>query len=137
MNVEVIVLFVLLALLSGVVWYSVRHITHQSDVAVCTSNVTLLNTSVEGLRIENGLAEPTTAAGWRAAMLPGSAYVGAPFISSWPSSTSYVLTIAGQAEGRDTGDGHVPANGDVLVTVSATGLRYDATAREVRGCADL
>jgi hypothetical protein len=134
-RLELIAVLVVVSML-GVVTLSAFHgATHDGAVAACNASVKEVGSAIAALQAENPSTEPTTSDGWRASLLPGSAYVGAPFLGSWPDSGYYAISIGTTGMGAGTGDGITPRNGDVLVTIRAHGLAYDATVRPGVGCA--
>jgi hypothetical protein len=138
-RVEGAVLLVLLVALSVIVLAGVSGATHGGNVAACTANVNAVSNGLSVLRTENSGALPTpaTSAGWQRALLDRGPYIGAPFLTSWPASSAYVITIAGAGAPKDTGDAVTPTNGDVLVISVSKRLVYDATAHVGAACAAL
>jgi hypothetical protein len=134
-RVESVVLLVLLVALSMVVFVGVSGATRGSTTAACTANANAVTSALAALRAENSGNLPSTSAGWERALLMPGGFIGAPFLSSWPRTEGYAISIAGAGARADTGDRLVPSSGDVLVVVTPRGLVYDATAHVGAACA--
>lgn len=134
-RVELVALLLLVAALSAIILVGVRNVSRQAQVASCVTNSSNVSQSVDALRAENNVAMPSSGAAWRQALLPGSTFVGAPFLKSWPHSRSYAVSVAGIGASKDTGDGLVPLSGDVLVTLPGVHKTYDATLHATVACA--
>ena len=138
-RVEGIVLFLLVLGLSLLVFVGVSGATRSGAVAACSANATAVSSGIAALKAENsgGLGFPTTAAGWERALITGGQYIGSPFLTSWPRSQDYAISVAGVGTPADSGDALTPRSGDVLVTVLAKGLVYDATSHLGTACASV
>jgi hypothetical protein len=138
-RVESVVLLLLLVALSVIVLAGVSGATHGGDVAACNANVSAVSNGLAVLRAENSgaLPTPSTSTAWQRALLDRGPYVGAPFLTSWPTGSNYVITVAGAGAPKDTGDSVTPANGDVLVISVSKRLVYDATASVGAACGAL
>jgi hypothetical protein len=134
-RVESLVLAVLLGVLSLIVFVGVSGATRSGSSAACSANATAVTSSLAALKAENFGGLPTTSADWERALLDRGMFVGSPFLTAWPKSMDYAITVAGTGAARDTGDGVTPRNGDVLVTVLANGLVYDASTHLSAACA--
>jgi len=127
-------LFLALAF-SGIALLAMQGATRDGEVAACTASAREIGSAVAALQAENTAALPTTRLGWQAALLSPSEYVGGPFLGAWPRSGYYALNVVGLHAGADTGDGVVPASGDVVVTIRTTAMSYDATRHPSTACA--
>jgi hypothetical protein len=132
-RVETTVLLVLLVAFSVIVFVGVSGATRSSQVAGCDANASSLTSGLTALRTENSGPYPATSAGWERALLSSNEFVGGPFLSAWPRSSDYVMTIAGNGSPIDTGDAVRPKSGDILVA-TASGKVYDATVHLATAC---
>lgn len=134
-RVESVTLLILLVALSVIVLVGVSGATRGGTAAACNANATAVTSGLAALKAENFGGFPTTGAGWERALLYRGQFIGAPFLTSWPKSPEYAISVAGAGARIDTGDGVTPRNGDVLVTVLSKRLIYDATAHVGDACA--
>jgi type II secretory pathway pseudopilin PulG len=143
---ELIVVLVLLAVLGSIAFSSIGSATTGSAVAACNANVRTVDSALQAFMIENPGPLPTTSAAWELALLGQTQSgewttieQGAPFLSSWPSSSDYRIIVAGQSAPATTGGLPVtPGNGSVLVTSTASSGRVqvvDATVSPSTACA--
>jgi hypothetical protein len=133
-RVESVVLLVLLVALSILVLVGVSGATRAGSAAACGANTAAVTNGLAALKAENSGGLPTSSAGWERALLDRGPFIGGPFLRSWPKSPVYAISIAGAGAALDTGDAVVPSNGDVLVTVLAKHLVYDATTHVAVAC---
>ncbi len=145
--VELLVVLCVLGVLAAIVTFALASTASAGSIATCGSDSRTINQAAQALVIENPGALPTTPQAWKLALLgrtePGvwtTVESGAPFLQSWPSSSSYTFSIAGAGAAATTGDipSISPANGDVIVAafLAGSGTRtYDSTAVPLAGCA--
>jgi hypothetical protein len=133
-RVESVVLLILLVAFSVIVFVGVSGATRNSEVAACHANAGVLTNGLTALKAVNSGPYPSTSAGWERALLSSTQFVGGPFLSAWPKSTGYVMTVAGVGSPTDTGDAVRPMDGDILVD-TAMGKVYDATVHLSAACA--
>jgi len=134
-RVEGAVLLTLLLVLSAVVFVGVSGAVRKSVAAACDANANAVTSGLAALRAVNVGGMPTTSAGWERALLTKGAFVGAPFVSSWPRSPDYTISVAGAGARADSGDAVVPQNGDVLVTIVSGNKVFDASDHVATACA--
>ena len=132
--IELLIVIVVLGILAAIVVFALGGVTGKSVIAACQSDSKTVDVATQVLTTENPSSVPTTSATWKTNLLPGSALTGAPFLQSWPNSTSYSISVAGSAAAADTGDAVTPSNGDVVVTVTSSGNTYDATQNPGGAC---
>lgn len=133
-RVESVVLLVLLVALSMVVFVGVSGATRSGTTAACSADANAVSSGLAALKAENSGGFPTTSAGWERALMTGGSFIGSPFLSSWPRSSSFAISVAGAGATADNGDAVRPSNGDVLVTTLTKGLVYDATVHVGAAC---
>jgi hypothetical protein len=77
-----------------------------------------------------------TSAQWKSNILETELSGGA-FLPRWPTidSAYYLISVAPSTSLITTGDHVKTVNGDVIVTVSSSGLTYDATVHPDAACA--
>ena len=136
-RLESVVLTVLLVTLSVIVLVGVSGATRSGAVAACDANVAAVSNGLAALKAENSGPLPTTSSGWERALLVQGPFIGSPFLTSWPRSTDYAVSVAGAGARVDAGDAVTPKNGDVLVTLLTKHHVYDATLHVGAGCATL
>ena len=156
--IELLIVIVVLGILAAIVVFALGGVTGKSVAAACQSDAKTVGIGVAALEAENPTAIPTTTAQWKLNLLGTSTnkLTGGPFLQSWPTSTSYTITIAGST--APTGLSSTPngttttnkpaasssfTNGDVIVTGTATktttayngtGYSYDATLNPIEAC---
>jgi prepilin-type N-terminal cleavage/methylation domain-containing protein len=137
--IELLVVIVVLGILAGIVVFALGGVSAQGDISACNTDsrtVNIVNIAVQAAITENPNTYPTDSGTWQTDLLSSSVLVGGPFLQNWPISTNgYSISVAGSGAAVDSGDTTTPANGDVVVTVSASGNTYDYTANPTTACA--
>jgi hypothetical protein len=106
-----------------------------AERATCIADAKTVGVAIGAYQATTGTMALPTSAAWRAALL-------GTYLQSWPTSSLYVISVAGSARG------HVPPgserpdpgrffDGDVLVTIVASGTTSDATVHPDSACATL
>ena len=124
----------LILVLGGIALMTLGSATRDGQIAACSASTREVNIAIGALEAENTGSLPNSEIGWQHALLPGSTYLGAPFLNAWPGSRAYTIIVARTHDAIDSGDGIVPHSGDVLVVVRATGRAYDATRNPQGAC---
>ncbi|HUD69502.1 MAG TPA: prepilin-type N-terminal cleavage/methylation domain-containing protein [Acidimicrobiales bacterium] len=145
--IELLVVLGVLGVLAAIITFALAGTAGAGSIASCGSDSRTINQAAQALVIENPGALPTTPQAWKLALLgrtqPGvwtTVESGAPFLQSWPSSSSFTFSIAGAGAAATTGDvpSINPANGDVIVAAFSAGIgtrTFDSTAIPLAGCA--
>lgn len=143
---ELLVVLCVLSGLAAITIFALGGIAGAGSVATCNSDSRIVNQAAQALIVENPGALPSTSQAWRLALLGetqagvwNTVPTGAPFIASWPKSSSYSFSIAGNVAPATTGDIPPinPANGDVIVSFfrPTKGTRtFDSTVNPLAGC---
>ena len=144
--IELLIVIVVLGILAAIVVFALGGVTGKSVISACQADAKTVGVAVAALEAENPSAIPTTTATWQSS-LTGSTLTGAPFLQSWPSSSSYVISISPggsltAVSGTKANTAGYPvtavvaANGDVLVTAPTGGSAaiYDATLYPTSAC---
>ena len=145
--------------MAAIVVFALGSVTSKSAVAACQSDAKTVDVGASALMAENPTlatkATGLTSATFQAEMVPGATTVltGAPFVKSWPNSTSYTVAIYGKdgggsasvygtvdvPKGTAATGGPTPQYGDVLVAhgtnAALTGTWYDASLAPTEACA--
>ena len=156
--IELLIVIVVLGILAAIVVFALGSVTQKSAVAACQSDAKTVDVGASALMAENpgDASGGTTAAplglnsaDFKTDMLPGSALTGAPFVKSWPTSTTYSVAIYGNDGASAYSTVDVPSGtsatssatvqyGDVLVAhgvATSTSTWYDASLSPVEACA--
>ena len=159
--IELLIVIVVLGILAAIVVFALGGVTGKSAAAACQSDAKTVGIGVSALMAENptitgtGQLLPGTTAGgasatggWEWALTSTGTLVNAastlsgnPFLQSWPSSSSYTISVSDGTTkvstlGATTGTLTAPF-GDVLVTGTGTGIQaatYDATVNPIEAC---
>ena len=148
--IELLIVIVVLGILAAIVVFALGSVTKKSAVAACQSDAKTVDVGASALLAENPTALNLSSATFQADMLPGATgLVGQPFVKSWPTSSSYTITIWGKSASgtvyapttsTSIGSAITPQYGDVIVTgpSGASGNQaklYDASQSPTEGCA--
>jgi prepilin-type N-terminal cleavage/methylation domain-containing protein len=137
--IELLIVIVILGILAAIVAFSLSGTTGQASVAACQSDAKTVATAVAAFQADNPSPASnltSSAAAWQSTLTTkADGVVGSPFLQSWPSSSSYTISVAVGTEtyADSTTTTAVATAGDVLVT--AKGVTYDATKNPVAACA--
>jgi type II secretory pathway pseudopilin PulG len=143
---ELLVVMCILGLLAAILVFALGGTASAGSITSCGANSRTINQAAQALVVENPGDLPTTAQAWKLALLgqvePGvwtTRESGAPFLQSWPQSSSYEFSIAGVGAAATTGDvpSINPANGDVIVSSFSPGIgtrSFDTSANPMAGC---
>lgn len=153
--IELLIVIVVLGILAAIVVFALGGVTGKSVAAACQSDAKTVGIGVAALEAENPTAIPTASGTWKTDLL-GTTLTGAPFLQSWPTSSSYTISVAGST--APTGLSSTPngttvankpvastafSNGDVIVTgtgavaastYNTTAFSYDATLNPIEAC---
>lgn len=153
--IELLIVIVVLGILAAIVVFALGSVTKKSAVAACQSDAKTVDVGASALMAENP-SFSDTGANFQADMLPNATTVltGAPFVKSWPNSTSYTIAIYGSdgttiygaapnvyapTTSSSIGSKITPNFGDVIVkgvgTTGNTSYAYDASQSPTEACA--
>jgi general secretion pathway protein G len=114
--IELLIVIVVMGILAAVVIFALGGVSTSSAVSACNTDAKTVQTAVQAY-LSAGNAAPATPAAWQSALSTGTN----PYIHSWPSSSSYTISI----------DATVANQVDVLVPTAHggnnTATSYDAT----------
>ena len=164
--IELLIVIVVLGILAAIVVFALGNVTGKSAAAACQSDAKTVGVGVAALQAENpSLAAPAWSDGAAASTAPALTWIhdmittstitgltGNPFVQTWPSSSSYKVSVSDGTTGLSitvvaspltstaptaAGVATAPA-GDVLVTgLGTTGAQsytYDATKDPIEAC---
>lgn len=168
--IELLIVIVVLGILAAIVVFALGGVTGKSSAAACQSDAKTVGVGVSALMAENPAftgtgqltagtvaGDASTVGGWEWALtstgttLVSGTYAlsGNPFVQSWPSSSSYTVSVSDGSTnayplptGGTAGTAAPAPWGDVLVTGTSTtagalnGTRYayDATVHPIEAC---
>ena len=132
--IELLIVIVVLGILAAIVVFALGGVTGKSVVSACSADTKTVNLSISAYQADNSLLLTDQVA---QANLTGSSGT----LQSWPSSTAYSISIAGDTGPAatlpytTTGDATAANINDVIVTITTGGKTYDATQNPATACA--
>ncbi len=153
--IELLIVIVVLGILAAIVVFALGSVTQKSAVAACQSDAKTVDVGASALMAENPSITNLTSSAFQTDMT-STTLTGGPFVKSWPSSTSYTVSIWGAsgntsnlvyspaASAATPGTAVTPTYGDVLITgtgtpaagvYNTTAYTYDASTSPVEACA--
>jgi prepilin-type N-terminal cleavage/methylation domain-containing protein len=132
--IELLIVIVVLGILAAIVVFALGGVTGQSVQSACNSDAKTVDIAISAYQAQNSLLLSQQV---NQANLTGTGGT----LQSWPSSTAYSISIAGDTGPAatlpytTTGDARAAHVNDVIVTVTAGGKTYDATQNPSSACA--
>ena len=152
--IELLIVIIVLGILAAIVVFALGSVTGKSTAAACQTDASTVGTGVAALLAENPTDQPPggklTSATFKTDMTSTgtiTGLVGNPFIHTWPSSSSYTISVGdgsaatklftAPATGKPAAVGGNTTYGDVYVTATGgtySGDMFDATTSPVEAC---
>ena len=124
--IELLIVIVILGILAGVVAFSLSGATSQATKSACQSDAKTVVTAAAAAVADNPGVTVTQAD------LTGKTLTGAPFLQSWPSSSSYSIVLEASSGSANSVSWSA---GDVVVENSSGTVVGNATTDPSGACA--